>query len=264
MDSIQFVSCRNTLQKVLSDIRAKRPGLYLRFGDGDYNLANGENDMLATATPSLQLWMRRAMSLSGDSILLCMPHHCRELGTLEEGMCGGNHEVPMSYIQKFIGTLYPLRPSLPKTIYTNVALGYCASHDPELVLEVHRELKRHPILYIGNEMYSKEFLQKLFGAEVDTIYMNQRDAYFQHDHLFYNFERLYQDKYSFLDYFVVIMASGCAGRAFSAELHDRYFPRKENFYVFDYGSLLDYLWGYNSRAYMDIDPPKAQYILQNL
>jgi hypothetical protein len=264
MDSIQFVSCRETLQRVLSDIRSKRPGFYLRFGDGDYNLANGENDMLATATPSLQYWMRRAMSLSGESILLCMPHHCRELGTVEEGMCGGNHEVPISYIQKFIGTLYSLHQSLPKTIYTNVALGYCASHEPELVLEVHRELKKQYVLYIGNEMYSNDFLQKLFGAQVDTIYMNQRDAYFQHEHLFSNFERLYQEKYSFLDYFVVIMASGCAGRAFSAELHDRYFPRKQNFYVFDYGSLLDYLWGYKSRAYMDIDPPKADYILSHL
>lgn len=264
MDSIQFVSCRNTLLKVLHDIRSKQAGLYLRFGDGDYNIANGENDMLARVTPSFQIWMRRAMSLSGDSILICMPHHCKEIGTVEEGMCGGNHECPFSYVQRFVSTLYPLRAALPTHIYTNVALGYCASHDPDLVLEVHKELKTHPILYIGNENYSQEFLQKLFGNTVKTIYTKERDSYFQHDFIFYEFERLYQDQLKSMDYFVVIMAAGCAGRALSAELHDRYLREKPNFYVFDYGSLLDYLWGYKSRAYMDIDPPKVDYILSNL
>lgn len=66
------------------------------------------------------------------------------------------------------------------------------------------------------------------------------------------------------EYFVIIMATGCASRAFSGTIYKQYFISKPNFYIFDYGSLLDYLYGFVLREYLKIHPPDRDYILNNI
>ena len=66
------------------------------------------------------------------------------------------------------------------------------------------------------------------------------------------------------EYYIIIMASGCASRAFASVIYNNYFINNSNFFLFDYGSLLDYLYGLNTRAYMNLMPPKKNYILDNI
>jgi len=46
-----FVNCLNTINTVYDFISTNKPGMYLRFGDGDFNLAenqNGDSFMIET------------------------------------------------------------------------------------------------------------------------------------------------------------------------------------------------------------------------
>jgi hypothetical protein len=76
--------------------------------------------------------------------------------------------------------------------------------------------------------------------------------------------KLIQEKFKNNEYYVIIIAAGCASRAFSSEIYNNFFINNPNFFLFDYGSLLDYLYGLNTRAYMDLMPPKKDYILDNI
>lgn len=258
----QYVSTMDTVRIIIGMIQEKKPGMYLRYGDGDFNIASGKDDMLAIATPIFQHWMKESMKIL--NVMTCIPHHCKEIGTLEEGMYGGNHEYPLFMVEEFINVLRTIRNATPTILYTNVALSYCSSHHPDLVIQLHKEIKKNHVLYIGNDTYSTKFLIKLFGSSLNRIHTPQRDSYAEHDRIFAEFDILYQEIYKSLDYFIIIMAAGCGGRAISGELHSIYIGDRANFFVFDYGSLLDCLWGYQSRAYMELDPPKTAYILDSI
>jgi len=243
-------------------IHQKQGGIYLRYGDGDFNILSGENDMLAVCTPIFQHWIREGMKLRSPSVLTCIPHHCPEWGTLEAGMFGGNHEYPLHMVQEFINKLSTLQNSIPPILYSNIALSFCAVHTPDMVVELHKELKKQHIMFIGNQNYSTEYLSRLFGTSLQRIHTPARDSYMEHDRVFSEFDTLYQQTYHSFDFFVIIMAAGCGGRACTAELYHKY--PSLNFFILDYGSLLDYMWGDNSRAYMTLDPPKAEYILHSI
>lgn len=259
---IIFIKSVDTINKLISLIENKKTGLYLRFGDGDYNISLGLSDMLLNPTSSSIFWMKEAMKLRGDDILTCIPHHCNEYGTLEEGMFPGNHEYDKSSVDKFVNILTRIGGSIER-VYTNVALSYCASHNPEIVVQLHKQIKQNKVLFIGNKKYNYEFLSHLFGHDINIIYVPERDAYLEHDKIFLELDTLYEKNYNNDDYFIIIMASGCSGRAFSAEIYKKYYLNRKNFLLIDYGSLIDYLNGDNTRAYMELDPPK-KYILKQI
>jgi hypothetical protein len=257
--STQLISTKDTMRKMIDMIYQKQGGIYLRYGDGDFNILSGQNDMLAVCTPNFQYWIRKGMQLSSPSVLTCIPHHCPELGTLESGMFGGNHEYPFYMVQEYINKLSTLQNGIPRVLYTNIALSFCAVHTPDMIIELHKELKQNQIVFIGNQNYSNEYLTTLFGSSLQRIHTPARDSYMEHDRIFSEFDTLYQQTHRTFDFFVIIMAAGCGGRAFTAELYTKY-PLL-NFFILDYGSLLDYMWGEKSRAYMELDPPNIEYIL---
>jgi hypothetical protein len=256
-----FVSCKKTVELLIDILENKKFGMYLRFGDGDFNLANGEGDMLANPSVELQELMQESMKINDNSVMICVPNHNRELNTLEEGMYPGNHEYSFESVIKYLKFLQHIRGNIPYNIYTNVALSYCGSHYPHLVVNIHKQIKKYPVIFIGNYKYKIDFLQKLFG-NLDIIPTNSRDSFLQFNDVFLELDNLYNNKYKDLEYFVIIMAAGCAGRGFSGKIYNKYKTR--NYFVFDYGSLLDFLNNDISRAYMELDPPKADYILSNI
>lgn len=258
----QLISTKDTVKKIINMISERRGGIYLRYGDGDFNILSGQNDMLAVCTSDFQYWIRESMIINNDSVLISIPHHCLEMGTLEKGMFPGNHECPRTMVENFINKLSEIQHATPSILYSSVAVCYCASHTPDMIVELHKELKKQRIIFIGNQHYSNEYLSTLFGASVQRIHTPARDSYMEHDRVCSEFDTLYQQTYHSLDYFVIIMAAGCGGRAFTAELYSKY-PLL-NFFILDYGSLLDYMWGEKSRAYMELDPPQAEYILHSI
>lgn len=259
-----FVNCLNTINTVYDFISNKKPGMYLRFGDGDFNLAENKSELLAVANPEIAELMLRAMSIRDERVLICIPHHCKQIDTLEDGMYPGNHEYTIDYIVRFINILKRRTQTLPNLIYTNVALSYCSVHFPDTVINIHKEIKKYNVIYIGNYLYSDMFLQKLFGNNVTRINTNSNNAFNQKTLVFNELNKLILEKFSNYEYYIIVIAAGCASRAFSSLIYDTHFVNNPNFFLFDYGSLLDYLYGLNTRAYMDLMPPKKDYILDNI
>jgi hypothetical protein len=263
-NSIEYVNCINTVNVILDFIKNKKPGMYLRFGDGDFNLAQNLDDLLAKANNNIKEMMLQSMSIRDDRVLMCIPHHCKEINTLEEGMYPGNHEYPYHYIERFLRILKRKTNNLPNKIYTNVALSYCSVYYPDLVVELHKKIKNYNVIYIGNYIYSDDFLKKLFGENINRINTNSNNAFENLNFVMNELNKLIQEKFKNFEYYVIIIASGCASRAFSSVIYSNLFINNPNFFLFDYGSLLDYLYGLNTRAYMDLMPPKKNYILDNI
>jgi hypothetical protein len=263
-NDIIYVNSFDTINKIYNFIKNQEPGIYLRFGDGDFNLAENLDDLLAKANENLKIMLLKSMSLRDDRVLICIPHHCKVINTLEEGMYPGNHEYPYEYVERFIRILKSRTQNLPNKIYTNVALSYCSVYYPDLIINLHKEIKKQNVIYIGNYLYSDEFLKKLFGENILRINTNSNNSFEQKDFVFNELNKLIEDKFVNYEYFVIIIAAGCASRAFASVIYENYFLKKPNFFLFDYGSLLDYLYGLNTRAYMDLMPPKKDYILNNI
>lgn len=263
-NSIKYVNCIDTINDIYHFINNKKPGMYLRFGDGDFNLAENMDDLLAKANNNLKYMMLQSMSIRDNRVLMCIPHHCKEINTLEKGMYPGNHEYPYNYIERFLRILKSKTNNLPNKIYTNVALSYCSVHYPGLVIELHKLIKNYNVIYIGNYIYSDDFLKKLFGENISRINTNSNNAFEQLNFVITELNKSIQEKYKKCEYYVIIIAAGCASRAFSSVIYTNFFMNNPNFFLFDYGSLLDYLYGLNTRAYMNLMPPKKDYILDNI
>ncbi len=263
-ESINFIDTVSTISKIIFEIKNNKPGIYLRFGDGDFNLAENKNDMLAKANPRLQELMLQVINIRDDKVMIGLPHHCKEIGTLEKGMFPGNHENIYSSIKNFVNKLGS-KVSKPDKIYSSVALSQCSTNNPEKVIEIHKEIQKKQVLFIGNKLYSDEYINKLFGNNVLRINTNHVNSFDNFDEVINLFDNYYKDnKNNKNNYFVLVIAAGCASRAISGYLYHKYFVSNPNFFIFDYGSLLDYLYGFNTRAYMDLAPPQKKYILENI
>jgi hypothetical protein len=258
-----FVNCLDTINIINDTISKNKPGMYLRFGDGDFNLAENKDDLLAKANNDLKNMMINAMSIRDDRVLICIPHHCKEINTLEYGMYPGNHEYPYDYVKRFLSILKNKTNNLPNKIYSNVALSYCSTYSPDVVINLHKEIKKKKIIYIGNYIYDDTFLNKLFGNDIKRINTHSDNAFNQLNHVFTQLDNLI-NLINKNEYFIIVIAAGCASRAFAYNIYIKYFKENPNFFLFDYGSLLDYLFGLNTRAYMDLMPPKRDYILENI
>lgn len=263
-NNINYINCFDTINHIFDFISNQKPGMYLRFGDGDFNLAENKNDLLAIANDNLKYKMLDTMSIRDEKIMICLPHHCKEINTLENGMYPGNHEYPLDYINRFLSILQIKNNTLPSKIYTNVALSYCSVYYPDLVVKLHKEIQKYNVIYIGNYIYSNSFLNKLFGNNITRIDTNSNNAFDQHNFVFTELDNLINKNYKNEIFFIIIIAAGCASRAFASDIYNKYFITNPNFFLFDYGSLLDYLYGLNTRAYMDLMPPLKDYILSNI
>jgi len=263
MSKIEFINCELTINKIIVDIAESRAGIYLRFGDGDFNLAQNKDDMLAKSNMQLSRDMLNSMSIRDNRVMICIPHHAKELKTVEKLMCPGYHEYDMKFVNHCLSVLHFSNPLMPQKIYTNIALSYCAVETPEVVTKLHAAIKQHKVIFIGNYKYSEEFLLKLFGNNLIRIFTNDNNAYQQKNKILKELD-IIMNEHIKNEYFVIIMAAGCASRAFSGTIYKQYFISKPNFYIFDYGSLLDYLYGFVSREYLKIHPPDRNYILNNI
>ena len=261
---MNYISCNDTINVILFSISNKIPGMYLRFGDGDFSLAENGHDLLSRPCDELKELLLKAMAIRDDRVFICIPHHCKEINTLEEGMYPGNHEYPIDYIQRFLRILTSKVNVLPSKIYTNVALSYCSVYNPKLVVDLHTNIKKYNTIYIGNYIYNDDFLKKLFGNNIIRINTNDNNAFDQFDYVMNELDKLMTTQFTSYEYFVMIIAAGCASRAFSSIIYDKYFCTNPNFFLFDYGSLLDYLYNLNTRAYMELMPPNKDYILNNI
>jgi len=99
--------------------------------------------------------------------------------------------------------------------------------------------------FIGNENVTEETLKKVFGKEVIHIKTPSKASFSKFNQIYQQFQESCSGDQ---DYSIVITSMGCTGRAMQKKIWDNY----DNFFLFDFGSLMDALCGWNTRAWMEL------------
>lgn len=255
--NLAFHKSEETLQKIMEIISNKEKGAYLRFGDGDVNLAAGTNDMLQVANSQLAREMQEAFNLNGPTILKTLPLHCRELGGFESGMFPGNHEWPYEACLGLLRTVAPLWGSQITNVYSQVALHYLATTNQNFCINFLKFLKSKCCLFVGNEQVPQHIRELLFGSQCPFVGAPSSQSYTQIDRI----ERECLEILNNSDqYKVVVVAMGCSGRV----LEKRLLGKVDNVFLFDFGSLLDALCGWDTRAWISLSKFDASQFLAYL
>jgi hypothetical protein len=237
--SAYIVSPLETLSVIENLIKEKKPGAYLRFGDGDIYLAIGNNDSFQKSTKMLGKEMNESFSLKGPGIIKSLIIHSEIYG-YEREMFIGNHLITDNNAKEFLRHVYPF--FVGHQIFSPIALHYTATHHPSMANDFLKLLKKETILFIGNEDAPEEIVRKLFG-EVKHIKAPTQNSYDKIDLLEKEVENILQYEKKFG---VVIISMGCSGRI----LMKRLYKRKYNIFLFDFGSLLDGICGNNTRTWL--------------
>jgi len=235
-----------TLQKIENLISNKIRGAYLRFGDGDVNLANGlsiwdcnDNDMYNHKNIKMITEIRECFRLEGPGILKTLPLYCNKYDGLEEGMYPGNHECSDEWADELLDSInYWWNPI---EVYSHCALHFLSSHKPEIAQQFLRSIKGKVDIFIGGLNIDSKIVHYVLGDQCEIISVPDKYCSLELD----NIESKIKIKD---DYQLVVTCMGCAGRV----LQKRLYTKKYNMFTFDFGSLMDALCGINSRAWINL------------
>jgi hypothetical protein len=244
LSALTFHKSAETLHSITSIINKEQKGAYLRFGDGDVNLARGENELLQSANSKLSVEMREAFALSGPTILKSLPLHCREFGGYEPGMFPGNHEWTYDQSVDLLNKITPYWHPI-NDVYAQAALHYTACYQESVALRFLNFLSSKNILIVGNKNIPKEIRDLLFSQNRSFIGTPDRQSYTDIDRI--EAECMHHLKNQ-NGYTVVIIAMGCSGRV----LQKRLWQSCDNLFLFDFGSLMDALCGWDTRAWISL------------
>lgn len=252
-----FHSTEETLNTILEIISKKEKGVYLRLGDGDITLGSGVSELYQDANTALSYLMKDAINLRGKNVIKTLPLHNKEWDTLEEGMFPGNHESDAEWCENIIQQFLNISDVSETEFYSTVALSHQAVQNPNNAIKFLKQIRPEVKYFIGNENIPKNILNILFGENVVHIKTPSRNSFSKFDQIYTTFmEKVADDK----DYSVVVTSMGCTGRAMQKKIWDRY----DNFFLFDFGSLMDALCGFNTRAWIELTDFNAEEFLENL
>lgn len=250
-----FHSTEETLDAVLSVISKNEKGVYLRLGDGDITLASGRSELYQNINDKLLLLMREAVNLRGKNVIKTLPLHCKSWDTSEEGMCPGNHENNSEWCENIIQAFLNVSDVSENEFYSTVALSHQAVQNPKKAIEFLKEIGPKVKYFIGNENIPKEILDILFNENVIHIKTPSRDSFSKFEQIYTTFmEKVADDQ----EYSVVVTSMGCSGRAMQKRIWDKY----DNFFLFDFGSLMDSICGWDTRVWMDVTNFDAENFLE--
>lgn len=240
-----FFNTGETLHTIRNIIAQKTKGAYLRFGDGDVYLANGIADMLQKPTYSLSREMQEAFAIEGETVLKTLPIHNKKWKTVEKNMFYNNHESTLKACKYFFKSIQQFTGYRTNRIYSTVALHYQATYYPEACASFLRFLKKNHCILIGNKNIPREIIDLLFGVGTSHIPTPDNNSYTEIDRIEKEaLQALAVDN----QYTVIVTAMGCSGRI----LQKRLWHQCANVFLFDFGSLLDALCGWNTRAWIPL------------
>lgn len=241
--SVKILSPRQTLNKCKEIISNKISGAYLRFGDGDVNLLNGEDELMQKSNEKLKAEMKETFSLTGDGVVKGLMIHSRRFG-LCPGMRLGVHLTDDKWAAKFLRKCY--KYFIGDKIYSHVALSYAAVFERDYAVDFLRFLKSSEPIFICNEKVEPSIAVKLFGSNI-FIGTPATGSYSKIDEI----ERLSLKAIdeSKKDFVVMVVAMGCSGRVLQKRILQN---SKKKVFLFDFGSLLDAFCGWNTRAWIEL------------
>lgn len=242
--ALNFHKSEETLNRITEIISKKEKGVYLRFGDGDVVLANGQDDGFQKNNSSLQQEMREAFSLNGPNVLKCLPLGCKEFGGFEEGMFPGNHEQPYEWCVDMINMAAPIWNGEIEDIYSMTALAQCATSNLDLCIKFMKFLKAsNCCVFVGNCNIPASLRELMFGPQCQYVPTPDRNSYYEIDRIEQEcLEKVANKK----GYKIIVTSMGCSGRA----LQKRLWQKLDNVFLFDFGSLMDAICGWNTRDWI--------------
>ncbi len=242
---LKFQQTIPTLTRIREIIESKQKGMYLRFGDGDVNLAECVYDMYQVPRADLAHEMREAFALNGPTILKTLPLYCAELNGLEEGMFPENCETDLPWCTQIINRSQKFWQEPIIDVYSHAALRFAAVQYPEKCLEFLQFLKKQNCcLLVGNKNISKSVCESLFGVKCKFVPTPDRNSYSEIDRIERDCLDILADEKG---YKVVIVSMGCSGRV----LEKRLWKKVDNIFLFDFGSLMDALCGWPTRDWIE-------------
>jgi hypothetical protein len=241
---IEFISdSYETLNKIRETIEKQLTGAYLRFGDGDVILREGGNDSIQRGNPKIAEEMKETFSLSGDGIIKCLHLHSDKFGCMPK-MAPIVHKWDDGFAE------YMLNCSIKyfenEKIYSPVALHYLGIYDKEFTIDFLRFIRRHKPILVGNQNIPPDVVYKLFNGPAH-IKTPATHSFNEIDRIEY--ETLQELDNHVNDFQVIVMALGCSGRILSKRILNK---EKYKVFIFDFGSLLDFMCGWNTRAWIGL------------
>ncbi len=254
---IRYHNSKETLEQIMNIIAQKKKGVYLRFGDGDINLAMNRPDMFQRESPNLGLEMREALAMNGNNILKCLVLTNPALG-LEPGMIPGKFASNDMLAAKLLQEAQQVWGGPVEDVYCPVALHFCSTDNSGFAIRFLHFLKScKNVILVGNEKIPTHVKDTLFGQQCHFIKTPSNNSYQAID-------RIEAECQAILDqtneYHVVCSAMGCSGRALQKRLWKQY----DNVFLFDFGSLMDALCGWDTRAWISISNFNKDRFLQKL
>jgi len=239
-----FHRTESTLNRIMDVISKREKGVYLRFGDGDVNLANKKNDMFQKASNNLALEMREALSIKGKNVVKALPLCCKELGGYENGMFPGNHESNLPICRNLLNKAKLFWGDEIRDVYSPVALHFAATNYKCLCINFLKFLKRNnTFLLVGNENIPCRVRKVLFGENCKFVPTPSKNSYDAIDRIEEEcLKKIANDS----SYKIIVTAMGCSGRI----LQKRLWNKLDNVFLFDFGSLMDALCDWNTRAWI--------------
>ncbi len=243
-ECVSVKSTHDTMSEIIDLISSKKPGAYLRFGDGEINIIYGVDAIEQSGNnKKIAIEMVEALSLNRQGVLKSLMVHSKKFGTelkMKEGfhLCGDRWAIDIMNLtfNYFIGT----------NIYSHAALSYSIIYDKIVALNLFRVIRKtkSPI-FVGNENIDFLNIKRIFGDEVIFIKTPAKNA-------FSFIDKIENDIIKELiirnDYSVVILGVGPSSNI----LQKRILGKIPNVFLFDMGSSIDALIGNQSRAWIDL------------
>jgi hypothetical protein len=246
---IQMVDTLTTINAIIHSVSTKKTDGYLRFGDGDFYLMHGGQDMYASPSPALAAGIRQALTLNVLS-MTGINTHCPKWGTMEPEMMPGRFECPNEMCDRFLQQFLAVNPHV-KTLHSAVAIHQQLTTNPEKIAELFWVIREHQTLFLGNEgSVQNPVLKTLLGQHLETVSVPERNSFDARN----NIVRALADKFANHDHVVLVLAAGCGGRGMLPMILEAARTNKCHIFVLDMGSAIDPFFGLESRAWVTLTP----------
>ena len=254
---MEYVSSFDTVTHLINLIQNKNGGSYIRFGDGDFYLMKGQNDLLATPSIEMMECYKLLMGYLKSTDMISINFFCKSLNTLEIGMKPGVHECPDHIALDFISRICSFIPNLNR-LYSSVALHQTLVHNPELYVRFLKAIiANNSTIVIGNKDFEREKIKFYFGNNT-YIGGNSNNSFNERERIWSEFSNILESLNSFT---VCILALGCGGRAMSYKFIEDIKSKNKNVLIIDIGSSIDVLMGLrNTRAWVEMTDPNINII----
>ena len=240
----------DTINKIICIITERKKGAYLRFGDGEMNHMMGIPSMENKHDTNFDIEMRESICIDDPNYLKGVCLMCNKYGLLEEKMWPGNHEWPEHIADKYFSLMCNIRKKILTEYYTFVAFNFYLTTYPEKSFPLMKNIRelclKNNVIFIGNKNIDKNVIELMFGEKYFFIECPPKNSYSDINHIE---SKLISSLNMNDNYKIVIVCCGATTEPLTKRIWKTN-NIKCNYFMLDFGSIIDALSGNNSRQYL--------------